>query len=385
MFGNFNYPRRRAAVVVQVAVALPLLIGFSALTVDVGTIYNAKSDMQRATDAAALAAIAEFAYAGEAVDAVEIAKSAAAAFAEANPVLTRILTVDPDEDIVFGRAYYDPVANTYDFVPDDVPTNAIRVTIRHAEDSPNGPLPLYFAGIFGKSMTDVAATSVALFTSSCYTQGDCYDEAPAGKTIMCKYGDSDDSDDSQGEFGDPDSDDSDDSDLVNNDSGDSESGDSEADSDGGHTVIVDTVAIPLFLSRGSTLGACDFCPVGDSDDSDDSQGEFGPPDSSDSDDSDSGDSDGSINGDSDDSDDSQGEFGPPDSDDSDDSDSGDSDGSVNGDSDDSDDSQGEFGPPDSDDSDDSDGSEGADSDTINVGNAEPVDACVAAFRFFLIQ
>ncbi len=333
-------PRRRAAVAALVAIMLPVLVGFTVLTVDVGTMYNARSDMQRAADAAALAAASEFAYAADGEDPTVAATAAAADFVSRNPVLGQTMYLNTDKDLVFGRAYYDAVGNTYSFVPGDTPTNAVRVSIRHSEDSPNGPLPLRFAGVFGKSVTDVSADSVAMFVPTCYEQGDCYDEDTEESTVMCQYSNGSDGggdDSGEGDAG----------------SGDSESSDPN-DDDSPHTIIVDANAVPLFLSEGDTLGACDYCPVGDSDDSDDSQGEFGPPDSSDSDDSDPGDSDGSVNGDSDDSDDSQGEFGPPDSDDSDASDSGDSDGSDGGDSDDSDDSQGEFGPADSDDSDDSD-------------------------------
>ncbi len=359
MYRSRSSVRRRAAVAVQVIVMLPVLVGFAVITVDVGIMYNAKSDMQRTADAAAVAAATDYANA-LADDGEPVANAIAAAIdlVSRNPVLSQTLSLNPGTDVVFGRAYYDDVENEYNFVVGDPGTNAVRVTVRHTADSPNGSLPLYFASIFGRSSTDLSTSAVALFVNNCYTSGDCYDVPTASETVMCMHGDPDDSDDSQAGT----SDDSDDSNSDDSDDGgdsrDSEGWDSSADSDAGETIIVDTTAVPLFLAKGATEGACASCPVGDSDDSDDSQGEFGPPDSSDSDDSDSGDSDGSENGDSDDSDDSQGEFGPPDSDDSDDSDSGDSDGSDSGDSDDSDDSQGEFGPPDSDDSDDSEASDG---------------------------
>jgi Flp pilus assembly protein TadG len=369
--------RRRGVVAVQVALMLPVLMGFAVITVDVGAMYNARTDMQRAADAAALAAATEFAYYAGDGESEASAFAAAEDFVERNAVMGRTLTLDGESDIIFGRAYYDVANNTYDFVAGDAPTNAVRIIVRHSEDSPNGPLPLYFAGVLGKNATNVSASATALFVPTCTEFSDCYDTAPEGRTMMCNHGDSDDSDDSEAGTSD-DSDDSDSGDsgssddsVDSTDSGDSgdsdsEGNDSSADSDAGTTIIVDTGAVPLFLSKGATLGACDYCPPGDSDDSDDSQGEFGPPDSSDSDDSDSGDSDGSTSGDSDDSDDSQGEFGPPDSDDSDDSDSGDSDGSTSGDSDDSDDSDAGT----SDDSDDSDPGDGGDSDDSGSGDSD---------------
>ena len=47
--------RKRAIVVIQVGVVLVTLLTFAALTIDIGAIYNARGDLQRAADMAALA------------------------------------------------------------------------------------------------------------------------------------------------------------------------------------------------------------------------------------------------------------------------------------------------------------------------------------------
>ena len=47
--------RRRGAVAAMVLVMLTVIIGFAALTVDVGTAYNVKADLQHAADASAIA------------------------------------------------------------------------------------------------------------------------------------------------------------------------------------------------------------------------------------------------------------------------------------------------------------------------------------------
>jgi len=359
MFGKKHDKRRKGVVAVQVVVALPVLLGFAAVSVDVGVMYNARSEMQRAADSAALAAVADIAYSQEDVAPTAVATDSAVNYVNINPVLGQSVQLDTQSDVVFGRAYYNEVNNDYNFVGGDAPINAARVTVRQTKGSPSGELPLYFAAIFGKAATNMQADATAIFVGTEVIQSECGEVVPEGLTMMCLSGDSDDSDDSQGEFGPADSDDSDDSDTgdsdgahngdpddsddseagdsddsddsvdsdsgedtdsdSDNDSDDSEAGDSGADSDGPFTTLVDSAAVPIFLSKGGELGSCE-CINGDSDDSDDSQGEFGPADSVDSDDSDPGDSDGSTNGDIDDSDDSQGEFGLPDSDDSDDSD-----------------------------------------------------------------
>ena len=51
---------QRGAVAVQVAVMAPILIGFAAFSIDVGLMFNAKTDLQRAADAAALAGVAAY-------------------------------------------------------------------------------------------------------------------------------------------------------------------------------------------------------------------------------------------------------------------------------------------------------------------------------------
>ena len=46
---------RRAVVAVQVAVLFSVLVGFAALVIDVGAMYNVRADLQRTADASALA------------------------------------------------------------------------------------------------------------------------------------------------------------------------------------------------------------------------------------------------------------------------------------------------------------------------------------------
>ncbi len=51
--------RHRAATIILVAVTVPVLLSFAALTVDVGQIYNARAELQNAADAAAMAAASQ--------------------------------------------------------------------------------------------------------------------------------------------------------------------------------------------------------------------------------------------------------------------------------------------------------------------------------------
>ena len=52
--------RRRGATAVFVAVTIPLMFGFAALTIDIGYMYNVRTDLQNAADAAAMAGAAAY-------------------------------------------------------------------------------------------------------------------------------------------------------------------------------------------------------------------------------------------------------------------------------------------------------------------------------------
>lgn len=151
--------RRTGAVAVTVAVAIPVVIAFAALSVDVGVMYNAKADLQRAADAAAMAAASRLTSLVSG-DPVTLGRQAARDTAHANPVLNQAPQLT-DSDIVFGTAKVNPFTQAVTFTPTENVPNAVRVTVRKTADSPNGPLPLYFARIFGRDSTNVQATATA--------------------------------------------------------------------------------------------------------------------------------------------------------------------------------------------------------------------------------
>jgi len=151
--------RKHGAVAVTVAVAIPVVFAFAALSVDVGVMYNAKADLQRAADAAAMAAASRLTSLVSG-DPVSLGRQAARDTAHANPVLNQPPQLT-DADIVFGTAKVNPFTQAVTFTPTEKVPNAVRVTVRKTSDSPNGPLPLYFARIFGRHNTNVQATATA--------------------------------------------------------------------------------------------------------------------------------------------------------------------------------------------------------------------------------
>jgi len=153
--------RRRGAVVVLVAVFLVALLGFAAITVDVGAMYNARNDLQRSADSAALAAAARLSD-FDLGDPIELARTAASQYVSANGVMGRSVTIDPNADVTFLRANFDAHANTFTFTPTQTLPDAVRVRVRLTDDSPNGPLSLFFAPVLGHTFANVSADAVAM-------------------------------------------------------------------------------------------------------------------------------------------------------------------------------------------------------------------------------
>jgi len=152
--------RSRGAVAVQVAFMMAVLLGFAALAFDVGAMYNTKADLQRTADAAALAA-AGMLGAFEVGDPMALARAAAEEYTAKNAVFGKSLSLAAS-DVEFGRAILDPVSGGYVFSPTQTLPDAVRIRVRMTADSPNGPMPLYFARVFGKQATEVWAEAIAV-------------------------------------------------------------------------------------------------------------------------------------------------------------------------------------------------------------------------------
>lgn len=153
-------PRRRAVAAVFTLVTLFVLIGFAALTIDVGVMYNARADLQDAADAAALSAAAAIMDNGEG-NPIEIAREIAEKFTGDNRVFGKNVELSAGDGIVFGTAELDRDTNQITFTPGDVRPNAVQVEVTLAGNSPNGTLPLYFARIFGKNNAEMSARALA--------------------------------------------------------------------------------------------------------------------------------------------------------------------------------------------------------------------------------
>ncbi|MFO7956790.1 MAG: VWA domain-containing protein [Candidatus Brocadiia bacterium] len=141
--------RRRGQILPLFAAVAIILVVFCALTIDVGRIATANAQLQNAVDAAALAGASQLVgFVDE--DAKTSAETQARALAEANVVLGEPLTLG-ETDIKFGRYVPGPPP---DFTPEEEldpgdRLDSVRVMGRRTTDSPDGDIPLLFAGIFG--------------------------------------------------------------------------------------------------------------------------------------------------------------------------------------------------------------------------------------------
>ena len=156
---------RRGASLVLVCVCSFLLLGFAALGVDVGLLYVARAELQRTADAAALAGASGLATDGAL--AREDATVSAEVYARAREVAEKNDVLGTPYHLIESELEYGHIADPNDFHSPFVQVspsqaNAIRVTLRRATGTVDGPIPLAFAWVFGRRTANVAATATAL-------------------------------------------------------------------------------------------------------------------------------------------------------------------------------------------------------------------------------
>lgn len=153
--------QQRGGITVQVAVSLVFIMGFAAMSVDMGSIYVAKAELQRTADAAAMAAASNLVNSDEG-DYILNARMAATEVAQMNTVLGTPSHLDPSADVVFGRSVYDPASGTFSFTAGMQPFDAVQVTVRRTEGSSDGAVKLNFARVLGMSEKNLEATATAM-------------------------------------------------------------------------------------------------------------------------------------------------------------------------------------------------------------------------------
>ncbi|HCS53610.1 pilus assembly protein TadG-related protein [Rubinisphaera sp.] len=181
LVNEFN--QRRGAFMVLAAICLVGAVGFVALSVDIGVLSLTKINLQKAVDAAALAAaqeiIAVIDSAGDdgqtvgggtsAGDINSIAIDSAKLMAEKVAALNGVY-VDPDVDVAFGRRVFNENLQRFEVEWGDAPYsgsaayNVVQVTARRTNPDttlPDGMVDLFFAPIGGNDKAAVMASAIA--------------------------------------------------------------------------------------------------------------------------------------------------------------------------------------------------------------------------------
>lgn len=139
---------RRGAALALVALGMPVLLGLIALGVDLGMMFSARAEAQRAADSGALAGAAVFQFEPDPYPLVPAAEAQATAFATSNFVR---------EGQVVGSEV------TAEANPD---LQMVRVTVTR-------PIPTWFAQIFGVQSVTVAVQAVAQVLTADTPLDDC--------------------------------------------------------------------------------------------------------------------------------------------------------------------------------------------------------------------
>jgi hypothetical protein len=169
--------RRRGVVLILMAIALLMLVGFVGLALDTGVAALTLHQIQNASDAAALAG-ARILGDPNWPDLAEV-RTAAVAVAEANRTAGVPLELDRNDgnaengDIVIGR--YERLHGTFR-ATEELP-NAVLVNGRRTGSSLTGPVPLLFGPIFDTATVNLARYAIAMNQS--------YQVSGAGFLVLC--------------------------------------------------------------------------------------------------------------------------------------------------------------------------------------------------------
>ncbi|MEK6799016.1 MAG: TadG family pilus assembly protein [Planctomycetota bacterium] len=166
--------RRRGAAAALVCVSLVVLVGMASLTVDVAFLYRARAEAQAAADAAAMAAAWQLMDSdrltggSDMTDEMAAARTAAAQYAALNEIINQNAALTDNAgnssggDVVVGYLA-NPADPTAALQFGDTSTyNTVQVRVKR-DASHGGPIDLFFAGVFGKTTSDVSAEAYAVF------------------------------------------------------------------------------------------------------------------------------------------------------------------------------------------------------------------------------
>ena len=163
--------KQRGAVAPLTAVSMTTLIGFTAIAVDLGMLYNVRNELQRTADATALGAARELVN----DDRLKVNASSAwmndvrdeaVSYAAINKVYGNTPSISTnsgnsiDGDLVIGYLNDSTDLTELLKVDDESRFNSVQVRIRR-DGTLNGPVQLFFGQLLGLTSSDLGATATA--------------------------------------------------------------------------------------------------------------------------------------------------------------------------------------------------------------------------------
>jgi len=169
---------RRGTVLVWTAVSSSVLVGFTALAVDLGYLKVVKGQMQNTADAGAMAGASAFFDSrniGQTTsqDIIDLARQRVEEYVTKNPVEGQALQL-ATADIVVGYLAHPENPNDVIVTGGTTPYNAVQVTLKKEPGGINGPVQLFFSSIWGKQDATVIVNATAVINNhvSGYKPGD---------------------------------------------------------------------------------------------------------------------------------------------------------------------------------------------------------------------
>lgn len=152
--------RQRGAVAIYVALFLVVMLGFIALSVDIGRALVVRNELQNAADAAALAGAGQLKWTNTPTTWANATSKANAAislnYADGKALSTGTVTAG------YWSVTGSPAGmQSTTITPSGGELPAVQVTVSRTAGSNGGPIQTFFAGLIGTSTIDVSATAVA--------------------------------------------------------------------------------------------------------------------------------------------------------------------------------------------------------------------------------
>jgi Flp pilus assembly protein TadG len=148
--------KRRGVVYAWLIIGLPAFMGVCALALDTSSLIIAKSQLQAAADAAALAGAGVWRDSADA----SAASTAAVNYAATNYVLGKSIALNPTTDVTVGS--WNATTRTIGAWSPTSLTLAVQVRARRTTGSAGGQVPLFFAPLLGIKGANVSAKSTAI-------------------------------------------------------------------------------------------------------------------------------------------------------------------------------------------------------------------------------